>query len=128
MKRSTIDTLKQHDFNRRILDAVDHRPWPMPNRPWAMTQTWHNLLFAHWPIDRAHLAAKVPAAFTVDLQSISSQQSQLQTDITNFQQNVITPLQKQLKSEYSQAEILLQQLPTQMAQINQELGFNNSSH
>lgn len=67
-------------------------------------------------------------AFTVDLQSISSQQSQLQTDITNFQQNVITPLQKQLKSEYSQAEILLQQLPTQMAQINQELGFNNSSH
>ncbi|HZP04935.1 MAG TPA: flagellar filament capping protein FliD [Terracidiphilus sp.] len=66
-------------------------------------------------------------AFTIDLQSISSQESQLQTDITNFQQNVITPLQKQLQSQYSQAEILLQQLPTQMKQINQELGFNSSN-
>lgn len=67
-------------------------------------------------------------AFTIDLQSISSQESQLQTDIANFQQNVITPLQKQLQSEYSQAEILLQQLPTEMKQINQELGFNSSSN
>lgn len=67
-------------------------------------------------------------AFTIDLQSIKTQESSLQDDITNFQTNVITPLQKQLQSEYSQAEILLQQLPTEMQQINQELGYNNSSH
>ncbi|HEY1648536.1 MAG TPA: flagellar filament capping protein FliD [Terracidiphilus sp.] len=66
-------------------------------------------------------------AFTVDLQSISTQESGLQTDITNFQTNVITPLQANLKSEYSQAEILLQQLPTELKQIDQELGFNGSS-
>jgi flagellar hook-associated protein 2 len=66
-------------------------------------------------------------AFTVDLQSISAQTSGLQTDITNFQANVITPLQAQLQSEFSQAEILLQQLPEQKTQISEELGQNSSS-
>jgi len=66
-------------------------------------------------------------AFTVDLQSISTQESAAQTSITNFQTNVITPLQQQLQSEYSQAEILLQQLPTEMKQIDEELGLNNSN-
>jgi hypothetical protein len=31
----------QHDFNYGILDAKEHRPWPMPSSPWVMTQTWH---------------------------------------------------------------------------------------
>jgi flagellar hook-associated protein 2 len=66
-------------------------------------------------------------AFTVDLSSISTEYSGLQTDITNFETNYITPLKAQLTSEYSQAEILLQQLPTEMQQINTELGLNNSS-
>lgn len=39
----------------------------MPERPWAMTQTWHDLLFAHWPIDPIHVRALVPAAFELDL-------------------------------------------------------------
>jgi flagellar hook-associated protein 2 len=66
-------------------------------------------------------------AFTVDLSSIQTEYSGLQTDITNFETNYITPLKAQLTSEYSQAEILLQQLPTEMQQINTELGLNNSS-
>jgi flagellar hook-associated protein 2 len=65
-------------------------------------------------------------AFTVDLSSISTEQSGLQTDISNFETNYITPLKAQLQSEYSQAEILLQQLPTEMQQINTELGLNNT--
>jgi len=65
-------------------------------------------------------------AFTVDLQSISTQNSGLQTDVSNFETNYIAPLKTQLQSEYSQAEILLQQLPTEMQQINTELGLNNS--
>ena len=32
-----------------------------------MTQTWHDLLFAHWTVDPADLRAKVPAAFELDL-------------------------------------------------------------
>jgi flagellar hook-associated protein 2 len=67
-------------------------------------------------------------AFTVDLQSINNQYTDLQTDITNFQTNYIQPLQTQLQSEYSQAEILLQQLPNEMKQISAELGQNSSSN
>jgi flagellar hook-associated protein 2 len=66
-------------------------------------------------------------AFTIDLQSISTEYSTLQTDVTNFQNNVITPLKAQLQSEYSKAEIALQQLPTEMKQIQQELGYNSSN-
>jgi flagellar hook-associated protein 2 len=66
-------------------------------------------------------------AFTVDLQSMNTQITGLQTDITNFQSNVIDPLQTQLQSEYSQAEIALQELPAEIRNIDNELGMNNSS-
>jgi uncharacterized protein YqjF (DUF2071 family) len=59
--------MKNHDFNRGILDIVGHRPWPMPEAPWIMTQTWHDLLFAHWPVDRVGLAAKIPSSLELDL-------------------------------------------------------------
>ena len=35
---------------RRTLTERSHRPWPLPERPWLMGQTWHDLLFAHWPV------------------------------------------------------------------------------
>jgi uncharacterized protein YqjF (DUF2071 family) len=54
-------------FNRDILNITAHRPWPMPPSPWVMTQTWNDLLFAHWTIDPAALRPKVPAAFDLDL-------------------------------------------------------------
>jgi uncharacterized protein len=56
-----------HDFNRAILEEVAHRPWPMPDAPWVMTQTWHDLLFAHWPVDRPTLRTKVPSEFELDV-------------------------------------------------------------
>lgn len=54
-------------FNYQILGEVGHRPWPMPERPWIMTQTWHDLLFAHWQVDAAAMRALVPPAFPLDL-------------------------------------------------------------
>jgi len=66
-------------------------------------------------------------AFTVDLQSLTTQYSGLQTDVSNFQTNYIVPLQSQLQSDFSKAEIALQQLPTELNQINTELGLNTSS-
>ena len=54
-------------FDTSFLDDVGHRPWPLPSRPWVMTQSWHDLLFAHWPVDRAALAALVPREFEIDL-------------------------------------------------------------
>jgi uncharacterized protein YqjF (DUF2071 family) len=32
-----------------------------------MTMTWHDLLFAHWPVDAVGLRALVPASFDLDL-------------------------------------------------------------
>jgi uncharacterized protein YqjF (DUF2071 family) len=54
------------DFDRGILGVTAHRPWPMPPGPWVMTQTWHDLLFAHWPVDADSLRAQVPAGFELD--------------------------------------------------------------
>ena len=54
-------TVATHDFRYEILDEVGHRPWPMPASPWIMTQTWHDLLFAHWPVDRRDLQARLPS-------------------------------------------------------------------
>jgi uncharacterized protein YqjF (DUF2071 family) len=59
--------MQNHDFDPGILDAVDHRPWPMPEAPWVLTQTWHDLLFAHWPVDKVALASKIPASLELDL-------------------------------------------------------------
>ena len=57
----------QHDFPTAIVQDVAHRPWPIPNRPWVMTQTWHDLLFAHWPVDAQSLERLVPSPFELDL-------------------------------------------------------------
>ena len=54
------------DFNRAILTETAHRPWPMPSGPWLMTQTWNDLLFAHWPVDAGALRPLVPAGFELD--------------------------------------------------------------
>jgi len=55
------------DFDRGILNDTAHRPWPMPSGAWVMTQTWNDLLFAHWPVDKNRLRELVPASFELDL-------------------------------------------------------------
>ena len=54
------------DFPHQILDDVSHRPWPRPDGPWFMTQSWHDLLFAHWPVDARLLQEKLPAGLLLD--------------------------------------------------------------
>ncbi len=51
---------------KAILKAVDHRPWPLPAGPWIMAQTWHELLFAHWPIEPGSLRPLVPSILPLD--------------------------------------------------------------
>ena len=60
-------TATTHDFPHEILKDVAHRPWPTPAAPWVLTQTWRDLLFAHWPVDREMLRARVPAGLPLDL-------------------------------------------------------------
>ncbi len=49
-----------------VLQEVAHRPWPLPAGPWVMAQTWHDLLFAHWPVDLAALRLLLPAQLQID--------------------------------------------------------------
>jgi len=54
------------DFTRAILTDTAHRPWPIPDGEWIMSQSWHDLLFAHWPVDADRLRSLVPRRFEID--------------------------------------------------------------
>jgi uncharacterized protein len=58
---------RRDHFDAAFVKDVAHRPWPAPDRPWLMTQSWHDLPFAHWPIDPDHLRPHVPSFFQLDL-------------------------------------------------------------
>jgi uncharacterized protein YqjF (DUF2071 family) len=49
-----------------ILEQTAHRPWPLPNGAWVMAQSWHDLLFAHWPVAEAALRPHIPARLAID--------------------------------------------------------------
>lgn len=54
-------------MNTDIITAKsDHRPWPMPDGPWVMTQSWLDLLFAHWPVDPDCLRPLIPAGLELE--------------------------------------------------------------
>src|SRR5687768_5950725 len=57
----------QNDFDYGVIDQVAHRPYPVPDAPWIMTQTWHDVLFLHWPVDAQMMSALLPAGLELDL-------------------------------------------------------------
>jgi uncharacterized protein len=48
------------------LRSVSHRPWLIPAGPWVMVQSWHDLLFAHWPIAPEAMRPLVPPELALD--------------------------------------------------------------
>jgi uncharacterized protein YqjF (DUF2071 family) len=54
-------------FDRSIVGSTAHRPWSLPRAPWLMTQSWNDLLFAHWRVDAAQIRRAVPDVFDLDL-------------------------------------------------------------
>jgi uncharacterized protein YqjF (DUF2071 family) len=54
------------DFHYSMLHEVAHRPWPMPNRPWALRQSWRTVLFAHWRLPPRVLTAHIPPPLELD--------------------------------------------------------------
>ena len=65
-------------------------------------------------------------AFTLDLQGISAQNTDLTNEINDFETNYIANQQTVLTAAYSNAEEALQALPTEEKQIQAELGNNGS--
>jgi len=51
---------------QEYLVRTSHRPRPLPSGRWAMTQRWNDLLFAHWPVPAAQVAALLPDGLQVD--------------------------------------------------------------
>jgi uncharacterized protein YqjF (DUF2071 family) len=49
-----------------LLLVNEHRPWPIPDKMWVMTQTWNELLFAHWPISAHLLNPLLPEGIVLD--------------------------------------------------------------
>jgi uncharacterized protein YqjF (DUF2071 family) len=49
-----------------IARDVAHRPWPPPERPWIVAQSWRDLLFAHWPVSPALLRPFLPPVLELD--------------------------------------------------------------
>ena len=45
---------------------TDQRPYPLPRRPWVMTQVWNDLLFLHYSIDPDLLRSHVPKELEID--------------------------------------------------------------
>jgi uncharacterized protein len=48
------------------LQLTEHRPWRLPNGPWVMAQSWHDLLFAHWPLNVTVLRHLIPDGLEID--------------------------------------------------------------
>jgi uncharacterized protein len=51
---------------RAALRSTEHRPWPLPTRPWLMGQTWYDLLFAHWALAPELIRPLIPTPLEVD--------------------------------------------------------------
>jgi hypothetical protein len=63
----------------------------------------------------------------VDLSSISASNAALTAEISNFETGYIASQQTLLTADFTSAEVALQQLPQQMAELNSELGFTSKS-
>ena len=51
---------------QKILRSPHGAEVPLLTRPWIMHQAWHHLLFAHWPLPPAEVAARLPSGMTLD--------------------------------------------------------------
>ena len=50
----------------RLTQEVAHRPWALPQRPWVMTMSWVDLLFAHWAFHPNDLRSLLPPHLPLD--------------------------------------------------------------
>jgi uncharacterized protein YqjF (DUF2071 family) len=50
----------------RSLREIAHRPYPLPGGSWAISMSWHDLLFMHWPVPVGSLRPLVPPGLEID--------------------------------------------------------------
>jgi uncharacterized protein YqjF (DUF2071 family) len=54
-------------LQRRTLEELGHRPWPLPEGRWLQGQSWCDLLFAHWRVPAEALRRVVPSTLPLHL-------------------------------------------------------------
>jgi uncharacterized protein YqjF (DUF2071 family) len=68
-ERTAVDLLTAPVRQASTLEETAHRPWPVPDRPWVMGQTWDDLLFVHYRVPAETLRPLVPDGLEVDQHS-----------------------------------------------------------
>jgi uncharacterized protein YqjF (DUF2071 family) len=63
---SYIHDVEAANRQRKGLDEAGHRPWPLPDAPWIMGQTWEHLMFAHWRVPFERLREVVHPKIPLD--------------------------------------------------------------
>ncbi len=47
------------------LSTLEHRPWPLPQEPWQWRQSWLDLAFAHYRIEKSLLEGLLPPGLKI---------------------------------------------------------------
>ena len=50
----------------RLLGETSHRPYPVPEGSWAISMSWHDVLFMHWPVPEVWLRPLIPPSLELD--------------------------------------------------------------
>lgn len=50
-----------------LLEVTEHRDRALPDRRWVMFQRWHDLLFAHWPLEPDLVRPHLPPGLELDV-------------------------------------------------------------
>ena len=61
-----FDQLRSAGRQARLLDHVEHRPWPPPTARWTLGETLEDVLFAHWRVSPEALRPLVPDDVEID--------------------------------------------------------------
>ena len=75
-----------------MFEETAHRPWPLPNAPWVFSQSWHHLLFAHWPVPPDALRPLIPGGLQLDTFEGQAWLGVVPFDIRSFKLRDLVPL------------------------------------
>jgi uncharacterized protein len=63
----TLDFLTAAARQAAVTNDTGHRPWALPEKPWANAQSWVDLAFLHWRVNPVDLQKHVGRSVELDL-------------------------------------------------------------
>ena len=65
-ERAYVRGMNRTPGAEEILNDSGHRAYPVPTGSWALSMSWHDLLFMHWPVPADALRPLIPSALNLD--------------------------------------------------------------